>query len=72
LLAGVLGSATAGLAVASIGHALPWTALVAAAPGLLLAVALAVRPPSAGKLHLVGWTLVAVSVASMVILIGSL
>jgi hypothetical protein len=72
LLAGVLGIAIAGLAVASVRHALPWTALVAAAPGLLLAVALAVRPPSPGKLHVVGWTLVSASVAGMVILIGSL
>jgi hypothetical protein len=64
-----LGAAGLGWIVAA--GALPAAALVAASPGLLTALALAVRPPQPARLRTIGWTLVTVSVLTGAILIVS-
>lgn len=51
-----------------IATAGPW----AATPACVAAIALAVNPPSARRLRVVGWTLVATSTAAAAILIASL
>jgi hypothetical protein len=50
----------------------PGTVLSAAAPGLLTAAVVAMRPPAPAHLRTVGWTLVAVSVLTTVIVVSSL
>jgi hypothetical protein len=62
--------ATALLAMSG-GSVLPRASLAAAAPGLLLAVIVAARPPSPVKLRLVGWALVASASVAMVVLIAA-
>jgi YwiC-like protein len=59
-----------GLAVATERTPLPWTMLVAVAPGLITAVALAMRrsPP---PLKSVGWSLALTSTAAALIVIGA-
>ena len=47
------------------------SALIAAAPGLLAAAFIVLRPPPAAHLRRVGWTLVAVSTATTLVLIAA-
>jgi hypothetical protein len=58
------------LALLAGGGVLPVSVLVAAAPGLLTATFVACRPPAPIHLRRVGWTLVAVSVATSVIVVA--
>ncbi|HEY7190670.1 MAG TPA: YwiC-like family protein [Vicinamibacterales bacterium] len=57
---------------ASARGAMPWATIAAAAPGLVGALWLSVRPPSPASLRRVGWTLVATSAAAAVILVVGL
>lgn len=66
------GAGTAALAATAARTLLPWTTLLAAAPGLAAGSWLAVRPPAPTRLRLVGWTLVLTSVAAALTLIASL
>jgi hypothetical protein len=50
---------------------LPASVLLASAPGLLTAAIVAARPPAATKLRGLGWTLVAVSTLTTLIVIGT-
>ena len=59
------------LALASRAGILPAFVIAAAAPGLLLAAAIAVRPPAPSHLRTVGWTLVAVSILTTVIVVAT-
>jgi hypothetical protein len=59
---------SAGMTVAGVGGPLPWTALVAAAPGLVAAAALATAVPSAANLRTVGWVLMAIAAAAAFVL----
>ena len=68
----VLATATSGMAAAIATATLPWATLPAAAPGLLLALSLAIRPVSPTRLRLVGWLLVSTSAAAVLILIAAL
>jgi hypothetical protein len=61
-----------GLAMAAMSAVLPWTTLLAISPGLLVAIALAFRPPAPTHLRTVGWTLVSTSTAAALILIAAL
>lgn len=68
---GAVAIATAGvglLALAASRDRLPWPSPLAAAPGALAAIALALRPPSLRHLHAVGWTLGAVTIAAALVL----
>lgn len=68
---GAVATAVAGvglLALAAGRDLLPWTSPLAAAPGALAAIALALRPPSLRHLHAVGWTLGAVTIAAALVL----
>lgn len=69
LFAGVAGTA---FAVAGDRGLLPWAALLAAAPGLAATLWIACVPPAPARLRVVGWTLVAVSIAAALILTVSL
>lgn len=51
---------------------LPTSALIASAPGLLTAALVAARPPAATKLRTLGWSLVAVSTLTTLIVIATL
>jgi hypothetical protein len=64
--------ATGGVVAAAMTGTLPWAALVAAAPGLVLAVSLALRPPPPTRLRLVGWLLVSTSAAAALVMIAAL
>jgi hypothetical protein len=50
---------------------LPAGTIAAAAPGLVTAVVIAARPPQPARLRAIGWTLVAVSVLTAVIVIAT-
>ena len=50
---------------------LPTSVLVAAAPGLLIATAIAAHPPAPTHLRALGWTLVAVSVVTAAIVVAA-
>lgn len=65
----VAGCGAAVLAWAARGSILPASVLAAAAPGLATAVVVAARPPSPARLRVLGWTLVAVSIATAAIVI---
>ena len=65
-------SFAAAIAAAAARAVLPWTTLVAAAPGLLAAAVPAVTAPSPAKLRSVGWTLIGISAATALILIAGL
>jgi hypothetical protein len=54
------------------GGALSDVALIAAAPGLASAGAIAIHPPAPARLRTVGWTLVATSLAAAVLLCAAL
>lgn len=62
---------TAVLAAASGAGVLPAFIIAAAAPGLLIAAAIALRPPAPSNLRTLGWTLVAVSVLTTVIVVSA-
>jgi hypothetical protein len=62
----------AGLAGAALGRVLPAATLIAAAPGLLVAVAIVAILPSPARLRTIGWTLVATSVTTAVIVIAAI
>lgn len=64
--------AVAALWVAAIQEVLPWTTLVAAAPGLLMATWLSLFPLPAARLRTVGWTLIAASTTAAMILAAGL
>lgn len=69
----VLASAAAVVVAAMVSRGfLAPTTLVAAGPGLAAAAWMAIFPPSPARLRTVGWTLVAVSAATALILIGGL
>ena len=58
--------ALAGLAVDGL---LPVSVIAGAVPGLLTAAVVAVRPPPPSRLRTLGWTLVAISVLTTVIVV---
>jgi YwiC-like protein len=64
--------AGAALAAVAVEGILPWTTLIAVAPGLMVSVALAARPPAPKRLRTVGWLLVSISAAAAVILAADL
>jgi len=66
--AAVATGALIGLAAVSMGG-LPGGEVVASAPGIAFAGWLAMRPPAAKKMKRVGWTLVAMSALTSVLLI---
>lgn len=72
LLFALVASIAAGLTAAGVRDVLPWTTLLAAAPGLSLAALLVARPPPPTRLRRVGWTLVSTSAAAALILIARL
>jgi hypothetical protein len=51
---------------------MPWTALLASAPGLAVASWLVLFSPKATRLRTVGWTLVAAAAAGALILVTGL
>lgn len=61
----------AGLVSLSAAGLLSWTVPIASAPGLLTSFALALWPPPPARLRRVGWTLVAVSIATLVLVVTS-
>jgi hypothetical protein len=63
------GTATGVLIWGAVTAALQVSTLVAAAPGLAMAVAVAYRPPAPSQLRTLGWSLVAASVATATITI---
>lgn len=64
------GVAATALALAASRAVVSWAAVVAAAPGLLAACWLTLRPPPPTELRRVGWTLVAVSAAAALMLMA--
>ena len=58
-----------GLTWLSVVNVLPPATIAAAAPGLLTALVIAARPPLPTRLRQIGWTLVAVSVLTAVIVV---
>jgi hypothetical protein len=66
------GGAALGLAAAASRGLLPWTTLMAAAPGLATSSWMAVFPPRPSRLRAVGWTLVAVSTIAALVLSAGL
>lgn len=68
---GVVVVGAAGLSLGTTVLELSWIALFATAPGLALAAAIARRPPPATRLRTLGWTLVAASSPTeLVLLVG--
>jgi YwiC-like protein len=65
-------ASTAGLVTSALRGILPWTVLLAVAPGLVAAMWLTSFPPPPARLRTVGWTLIAISTAATLILIGGL
>lgn len=63
---------TSAMAMAAVRGMLPWTTLLAAAPGLTAAAVLALTAPSPAKLRTVGWMLIGISAAAAVVLIVGL
>jgi hypothetical protein len=57
-------------AMTAVGWIVP-SVLIASAPGLLTAAIVALRPPSATRLRSLGWSLVAVSVLTAVLIIAT-
>jgi hypothetical protein len=51
--------------------ALPTSTMAAAAPGLLMALAVSARPPAPTRLRTVGWTLVGVSILTSLIVVAT-
>lgn len=69
---GLTSAAGAGLVAAAWYSVLPWTTLLATAPGLAAAGWLAAFPPAPTRLRAVGWTLVAAAAAAALILVAGL
>lgn len=67
---GVAAGGAGALAALSALRLLPVSVLVAAAPGLVTTVVIAIRRPSPARLRSVGWTLVAVGVLTAAIVIA--
>jgi hypothetical protein len=65
----IAAAATAVTSALAIGGWLPWSVLIASAPGLLTAAFVSARPPAATRLRALGWTLVAVSIATALIVL---
>src|SRR5262245_52269689 len=63
------GAGAMGLIWLSAAEVLPPATIAAAAPGLLTALVIAARPPLPSRLRQIGWTLVAVSVLTAVIVV---
>jgi hypothetical protein len=59
------------LTVASRADVVPTSMIAAAAPGLVTAGAVALRPPAPSHLRTLGWTLVAISVLTTVIVVAT-
>lgn len=57
-------------ALVMTGH-IPWWVTLAVAPGVLVAAAVVLRPPPPSRLRSIGWTLVAVSTLTAVIVIAA-
>jgi hypothetical protein len=72
LLLILTGGVFVGVVTAATNAVLPWTTLLAIGPGLLVALALAFRPPDPTRLRTVGWTLVGTSTAAALILMAAL
>jgi hypothetical protein len=70
LLLGTL--VVAGLAYSATRTLVPWAALIATVPGLAAATWITLFPPSPSRLRTVGWTLVATSIATALILVAGL
>lgn len=64
--------ALAAFSAACVAESLPWTALFASTPSVVVSLYLASNPPAPAKLRTVGWSLVAASTATLVVLIGGL
>jgi hypothetical protein len=61
------------VALVTLRHwSVPWTALGAAAPGVLAAVAIALRPPAPTELRRLGWTLAIASAVTAAVLVFAL
>jgi hypothetical protein len=60
------------LGLLSIAGLFPVVVIVAAAPGLLAAAGVAVWPPPPTRLRALGWTLIAISVLTTVIVVSAL
>jgi hypothetical protein len=58
------------LALLTASDLLAASFLIAAAPGLLIATAIAYRPPAPSHLRTLGWTLVAVSVMTAIVVVA--
>jgi hypothetical protein len=69
VLFALLAAAAAAAAVAYPAGYLSLVALLAAVPGVVLSVTLAVRPPAPARLRTVGWALVSISALTAVALI---
>ncbi len=63
--------AAAGLVLTAAASVLPWTAALASAPGLVVASVIAWTLPAPARLRTVGWTLVAASVFTTIVVIAS-
>jgi len=64
-------SAVATAVIGAITGWLPWSALFASAPGLITASIVAARPPAPARLRSLGWTLVAISTLTAVIVVAT-
>jgi hypothetical protein len=64
-------TATALLGAMSLVGWLPSSILIASAPGLITATIVAGRPPAPTRLRTLGWTLVAISTLTSVIVVAS-
>jgi hypothetical protein len=64
-------AATALLVLAAVEALLPWSVLVAAVPGLLLSLTVALFPPSPARLKTIGWSLVAASSIAVAIIVAA-
>ena len=64
---GLATAATVGLIGAAVYTILPWIALAAAAPGLMIAAWLVLRPPRSSRLRRVGWAIIAAAASVPVI-----
>src|SRR5690606_12130540 len=62
----------AALTWAGAARQLPWVALLAAAPGLLVAAAISAWPPRPSRLRTLGWALVVTSSVTALVLIAGL
>jgi hypothetical protein len=66
---GFAAASTAALVVLTANHVIAASLLASSAPGLLVATAIALRPPAPTHLRTVGWTLVAASLVTAAIVV---